>query len=445
MALGGVYMADTDGNIGVEKTSLTEKISGLLFDISGQPDFWTTGPAAIAAAKLKDTVVEINQLEDLVELGIAAYTGELDEKNISKDFLSGIPYYHIKHYFQLNGGNGRLFIAFADCSKGWSALSDMQQVSGGIINQFGVWTEQPLWKIIDDEAPKYGVNMVADLQMTMNAMANNSHAPAVVVLNANTSKVQNGDSQEAQVVFSKIPEVKKLESRYVSIAISQGIDSEVRAMQTSLASTTPVGNVGAVLGVLSTSNVAESIGYVMQHNLRNLFADVEMGFGDSTVKDGKLANSLRYSALTDKQIDTLHDAGYIFLCKYAGLEGNVYFNADTSCSEGDYRTIARNRVINKSRRNVRQVLLPYTNAPLKVDQNTGQLSAAQITIFKNAVEAALKVMADTEEISGIGTVQIPAGQNILKNDTLKLKYALIPMGTAQRIEVTEGFAVSSQK
>ena len=41
MALGGVFMSDIDGNIGVEKTNVTERISGLLFDISGQTDFWT--------------------------------------------------------------------------------------------------------------------------------------------------------------------------------------------------------------------------------------------------------------------------------------------------------------------------------------------------------------------------------------------------------------------
>ena len=51
-------------------------------------------------------------------------------------------------------------------------------------------------------------------------------------------------------------------------------------------------------------------------------------------------------------------------------------------------------------------------------------------------------MSEAEEISGTGTVQIPANQNVLKNDTLVLKYTLIPMGTAQTINVTEGFAVS---
>ena len=115
MALGGVYMTDTDGNIGKDISNLTEKVCGLLFDISGQPDFWTKGPGATLAESLKDTVIEFNSLEDAVEAGITAYTGEMDEDGVSKDFLHGIPYYHIKHFFTLAGGSGRLFVMFADC------------------------------------------------------------------------------------------------------------------------------------------------------------------------------------------------------------------------------------------------------------------------------------------------------------------------------------------
>lgn len=442
MALGGVYMQDIDGAIGFEKTNVTEKISGLLFDISGQPDFWTKGPAAQMADKLKDSVVEINSLDDAIALGIAKYTGESEEGGTSKDFLYGIPYYHIRHYFQLNGGTGRLFIAFADCSANWEALNYMQRASGGIINQFGIWTEQSLWRVTDAAAEKYAIDIVDDVQLLANGMANEDHAPAVFILNANTAKVKTATGTNTQVTFSMIPSCKTKEARYVAVALSQGIDTDVKAMQMALGSKTPVGNIGAILGILSTSNVAESIGFVNTHNVGNYFPDIEMGFGDCEVADGALKNTMRYAAMTQKQVDTLHDNGYIFLCKYAGLEGNCYFNGDSTCSNGDYRTLSRNRVINKSRRGVRQALLPYVNCPLKLDPATGQLSAAQTTVFKNLVEDVLNMMTTAEEISGVGAVVIPPNQNVLQNDKLILKYTLIPMGTAQTIDVTEGFAVS---
>ena len=57
MALGGVFMTDTDGNIGTEKVNLTEKVCGLLFDISAQSNFWTVGVGATLAAKLQNTVL----------------------------------------------------------------------------------------------------------------------------------------------------------------------------------------------------------------------------------------------------------------------------------------------------------------------------------------------------------------------------------------------------
>lgn len=455
MALGGVYMSDIDGNIGVEKTNVSEKVSGLLFDIAGQTNFWESGPAKAMAAQLKDAVVELNCLEDAIALGIVPYNGEKTEDTVTgegasqvtvpgetKDFLYGIPYYHIKHYFQINGGSGRLFICFADCSENWNALNLMQRAAVGMINQFGIWTEQSLWRLTDSQATQYSIELVGDIQTLATKMANESHAPAVFILNANSAKVKDA-TDENEVVFSMIPNAKLKECRYVAISLSQGIDTEVSVMQKSLESKTPVGNIGALLGILSTSNVAESIGFVSPHNMGNYFPDVEFGFGNVELgSDGELKNTMRYSAMTDRQIDTLHDNGYIFLCKYAGLEGRVYFNGDSTCSEQDYRTIARNRVINKSRRGVRQALLPYVNSPLKIDPATGQLSAAQITVFKNLVEDVLRLMADAEEISGIGKVDIPAKQNVLKNDKLALKYSLIPMGTAQTIDVTEGFAVS---
>lgn len=440
MSLGGVFMTDADGNIGVERTSLSEKVCGLLFDISAQTDFWTKGPAATMAANLKDTVVELNSMDDVAALGIKAYTGVATE-GVSQDFLYGIPYYHIDHFFKLNGGTGRLFVAFADCSTNWNALTDMQQASGGIISQFGVWTEQSLWRETDAAAEKYSMQIVDDIQTVANTMANKLHAPAVVILNANPAKIKTASGSNTTVAFSKIPSCI-VDCRYVSVALGQAVDTDVRAMQVALDSKTPVGNIGAVLGLLASMNVANNIGCVMDCNLGNYFPDIEFGFGDCTLESGALKNSMRYAALSPKQLDTLDDLGYIFLMKYSGREGQVFFNGDGTCSDGDYRSISRNRVMNKSRRAVRQVLLPYVNYKIRVDPATGQLSTAHITLFTNLVTDVLQAMVDNEEVSGIGAVTVPASQNILKNDKLILSYSLIPMGHSKTIEVTEGFVLS---
>lgn len=143
------------------------------------------------------------------------------------------------------------------------------------------------------------------------------------------------------------------------------------------------------------------------------------------------------------QLDDLDDKGYIFLCKYSGLESGVFFSKDQTCSNGDYRTVARNRTIHKSRRAVRNALLPYVNSPLKVDPSTGYLSSAKITMFQNIVSDILTTMQNNEEISGF-SVTIDKNQNVLKNDTLIIKYSLVPVGVASRIEVVEGLALTNK-
>jgi len=261
-------------------------------------------------------------------------------------------------------------------------------------------------------------------------------------LNANTSKIATTKGDANAVVWSKIPSCV-VDARYVSVLLGQGLDSTVSAMQCSLTSTTPVGNIGAALGELSNSNVGESIGWVANHDLITYFPDIEFGFGDSTIQNSALKNSTKYSSLSQAQLDNLDNLGYVFLCRYVGYEGHVFFSSDQTCSNGDYCTIARNRVINKSRRSIRTALLPYVNSPIKVNRSNGQLPTAVITIFTNLITDVLNAMTDAEEISGIGKISIPASQNILKNDRLIIQYTIVPLGTAKEIRVTEGLTLSA--
>lgn len=447
-------MNDSDGNIGYSVPNNTERICGMLFDISGQADFWSGAYASTVADKLQNTVVELNTLQDAVDAGIIPFDAETDT---TSNFLHGIPYYHIKHFFDVAGGSGRLFVMFADCSTNFDALITMQKSAFGVINQFGVWTEQYLWSHIDSEAPQYSVRLVGDLHAIASTLANDYNAPVSILLNANSAKVLGatvpGENEEDpgtttiydSVDLSKIPTCI-ISKRYVSVLLGQGIDNDVSAMQCKLTSKTPVGNIGAALGILSIASVAESIGWVERYDVVSQFPDIEMGFGDSSINvtTGKLNNSIYYSSLSTSQIDTLEDKGYIFLCRYVGYEGHVFFSSDRTCDDGDYRTISRNRTINKSRRGVRRALLKYVNSPVKIDPATGQLAATQIAIYSNTVKDVLNEMVNNSEVSGIGSIIIPGDQNILQTDRLNISYALVPIGTAKEIRVTEGFVLKQQ-
>ena len=410
-------MTDTDGNIGSSSMTSTEKVTGLLFDISGQENFFTEGAGLTLKDRLQGTVVELNSMDDVEELGLTPYSADGDS------LLFGIPYYHINHFFTINGGSGRLFLMFADCEQNWDAVEELQRASHGMIHQMGIWTDKSLWK------------------QTAVSMANDN-APVSILLSANPGTVATMDTPITKVDISKIPSCKN-NSRYVTVLLGQGLDADVTAMQVANTNHTPVGTIGAALGCLALASVQESIAWVNKFNLAGYFPDIEMGFGDMTLSGSSFTSTLKYSSLNKTQLDALDDKGYVFLCKYQGLENGVYFSKDQTCSDGDYRTIARNRTINKSRRAVRNALLPYVHSPLKVDPSTGQLSSAKITMFQNIVNDILGTMQTNEEISG-GSAKIDSSQNVLENDTLVIKYSIVPIGTASRIEVVEGLALTNK-
>lgn len=437
MALGGVFMSDTDGNIGSSSTTSTEKVTGLLFDISKQSKFYTEGAGLAVKDKLEGNVIEINSMSDLKELGITAYSGDA-----SKDLLFGIPYYHINHFFSIQGDTGRLYIMFADCSTDWSAIDQMQRAAHGMINQLGVWTEQSLWKQTDPEADTYSVDLVTSLNSKATSLAD-ENAPLSILLCANTAVVATADEDKKQVELSKIPSCVTLDARFVTVLLGQGLDTDVSAMQLANENCTPVGTVGAALGAIAYASVHESFAWVNKFNMVGYFPDIEMGFGDVSTSDGKFVSTMKYSSLNRLNLDDLDDKGYVFLCKYSGLESGVYFSKDQTCTDGDYRTVARNRTIHKSRRAVRNALLPYVNSPLKVDPSTGYLSTAKITMFTNIVKDILETMVTNEEISGY-SVTIDKTQNVLVNDTLLIQYSIVPVGVATRIEVVEGLSLTNK-
>lgn len=437
MALGGVFMSDTDGNIGTSSTTSTEKVTGLLFDISKQAKFFEEGAGLAVKDKLQGNVIEINSMDDLKELGITAYSGDTE-----KDLLFGIPYYHINHFFGIQGSTGRLFIMFADCGVDWNAIEQMQRAAHGMINQLGVWTEQSLWKQTDPEAETYSIDLVTDLQSKAASLAD-ENAPLSILLCANSAVIATDEESVKKVELGKIPTCV-INARFVSVLLGQGLDADVSAMQLANQNLTPIGNIGAALGCIASASVQESFAWVNKFNLIGYFPDIEMGFGDVTLNsESKLTSTLKYSSLNKIQLDDLDDKGYIFLCKYSGLESGVFFSKDQTCSNGDYRTVAGNRTIHKSRRAVRNALLPYVNSPLKVDPSTGYLSSAKITMFQNIVSDILTTMQNNEEISGF-SVTIDKNQNVLKNDTLIIKYSLVPVGVASRIEVVEGLALTNK-
>ena len=447
MALGNVIIKDVDGNIPSSGVSGQEKVTGLLFDVSLQPELFTAGYGKNNESKLKlgDVLYITNFKSAIKDFGIIerVETTEDDENNVN--FLHGIPAYHIREFFRMSGnvdGNGKLYVMFADCSASWDAIDVMQRVAGGTINQLGVWTEQPLWKLNGAEE-KYNLNIVKTLNGKAVAMAD-QHQPLSIVLSANSSNTGSSTSEGKQINLNKIP-TAICESSRISVIFGQARSSKVLTMQKRNVNNTPVGFIGARLGAIARANVQESVAWVKMFNLfDDEFQDIELGFGDiNLTADDEFVSLNMYESLSPVLLDDLDEKGYIFPMKYAGRENGIYISKDQTCSVGDYRTIARNRTINKSRRAVRAALLPYVNSPLLVNPATGFLAPSKISAFKTLIGDILAKMQTAQEISGYA-VNIDANQNVLIDDTLRISYVIVPVGVATKIYVEEGLSLTAK-
>lgn len=447
MGLGNVFIRDIDGNIPYEPSSSSnEKVTGLLFDVSLQPELFTTGYGKNNEAKLKlNDVAYITSFSSAVkDFGIIERVVATEEEESNVNFLYGIPAYHIKEFFRMSASSsGKLYVMFADCSSSWDALETMQRVAKGSINQLGIWTEQPLWKA-NGAAGTYNLNLVKGLNEKAEMLATQNQ-PLSLVLCANPSNTGSDTTEGRQIDLNKIPSCI-CESSRVSCIFGQAHNNLVSLMQIRNKTHCPVGFLGAVLGAITRANVQESIAWVKQFNLfSDDFQEIELGFGDINLDDAEehFISLNRYESLSPVLLDDLDDKGYIFLIQYAGRQNGIYISKDQTCSNGDYRTIARNRTINKSRRAVREALLPYVNAPLLVNPSTGYLAASKISSFKTLVGEVLGKMKSAQEISGY-SVTIDANQNVLVNDTLKISYIIVPVGVATRIIVEEGLSLTEK-
>ncbi len=448
MALGNVFIRDVDGNIPYDTGSSNEKVTGLLFDVSLQPGLFTEGYGKTNESKLKlGDVCYITSFKSAVsDFGIIKRVEATEEEEATVNFLHGIPAYHIHEFFRMSGnvnGTGKLYVMFADCSTTWNAIEVMQRAAGGMISQLGIWTEQPLWKA-NGAAEKYGLNLIKGLNDVAVALAEQNQ-PLSLVLSANPSNTGADTTEGRQIDLNRIPSCVCEASR-ISCIFGQAHHEAVSLMQMRNRNHTPVGFLGAVMGALAKASVHESIAWVKQFNLfTDHFQEIELGFGDINLDEAEenFLSLNRYESLSPSLLDELDDKGYIFPIKYAGRENGIYISKDQTCSTGDYRTIARNRTINKSRRAVRAALLPYVNSPLMVNPSTGFLAPSKITSFKTLVGDILAKMQAAQEISGYA-VTIDANQNVLVDDTLRISYVIVPVGVAVKIYVEEGLSLTAK-
>lgn len=446
--LGGVFTTDIDSKRDSNVFLSTENVVGLIFDTSIVGGLEAAlGTDTLAATNFAGgNVVELNTSKDVTEAGI------------DETVLAGIAKYHLDCFFSLAGGTQRIFVSFmnSDDDPDFEAVEKMQLISGGIIYQIGVWTGKPLAKKNADGT--YSIeaeNVCAKLEAVAEVLGGKvgitnyeGNAPLNILVSA---PILN----EAVIDIKKLPDLSGMNMPKVTALLGQAPSDTVHELMCAInhvkdtASYAPVGCVGAALGCLAVAPANESIAHVASFNLAAIMQDAELGFGKlvEDVDNKKYAAESSFTNIKTigytKRNTYLHKNGYVFLTNHDGLENSIFFSSDQTLSTGDYRTLARCRVMHKSRRVVRRALLPRVNSNVEIDVSTGTLSASTVAELQNLVIEALdKNMVEPgtskPQISG-RTCTIDANQNVLDTDAIDIEYALVPLGVTSVISATEGF------
>ena len=389
-----------------------EKVGGILFDISGFDN-------PFADYLQLDENFGSQQIRLINNMDDAEYIGIKDN-----GFLGGLVYYHILAFYNYIGTDAPLFIAFADCSSNWDFISTMQRQCGGKMFQLGIWTHQNLWEIDGSTGLIAFSSLVVDIENATEELTGKvglpspSPTPLSVILSPNTNI-----GEFRNFSLKKLPDGFSLDAPKVSVLLYQNGTDAVHNMQNNMPDNAPVGSIGLTMALLCLAGAEESIGNVKDYNLNK---------NDNYEEPEVVANGMYYktSELSKNVLNIVTSLGYIVPVNYAAKEGECFLNGDMTFSNGDYCTIANNRVIHKCRRAIFSVLLPYLHSNQLYDSSRKGLAASVIQTFYEEIGAALS----GKLINKTGNYQINGYQidtfdteNILEDDSVTIQYTVGPV------------------
>lgn len=417
-----------------QSVSFDESVSGMLFDYAYRQDVFSDYPLANHFFNNGDVVL-INSLT------------EAEAHGITSDLMNGIPYYHIKKYYEYIGEDSKLYVSFFSCIQNgepnFEIIEDMQQQVGGAIFQLGIWTEQFLWNCSDGN---YGfTNLLGSIQARLDNLSGNGTVesesfPMSVVLFPNTT-ITYGETDSAYTIdINKIPEALDLGFHGISVVLGQNGNDEIHSMQEKNIAKCPVGMMGYVMAILNLASAEMSIGSVLDFDLNKNedFLVPELGFGS-------LGESNNYSPISEinrvrKNILSLK--GYIIPVSYKAKEAQYFLSNDQTLSIGDYSTISNNRVINKCKRIIRSVLLPKIKSNYLINPSTGQMSdveSASITSeILNKIDDFMVNKKNQPQIYG-RLVSVTTDSDFVNSDKISVNVTIVSKYSSSEINFKDEY------
>ena len=170
-----------------------------------------------------------------------------------------------------------------------------------------------------------------------------------------------------------------------------------------------------ICGLYARASVQESIGRTAAYS----------------ISEGKLSGLFPED---EDDIEALDVAGYLTFRQYDGLAGYYVTNARMMCPEdSDFRYAEDVRVKNKIIRLTRQAALRR----LQEDVDTENVDADLAAKAKFITADVEKQMVDKKEIASL-SVSVPAGQDILRTETMEMQIRYVPIGKIREIRIDLG-------
>jgi len=397
------------------RVSADESVSAMLFDLYGWEGSLDDYPPA-ADNFGKGKVMKLSSLEEAVAAGITT------------DILYGVPYYHIKCFFDLAGSDAGVYVAIADCHSDFSILDDIARLSGYTVFQAGIWTEQPLWTQTDESActpSPFLTALAAHLQKMSEAVVSDI---SVVVSGG------RGEESGSGTDLTVLPDLTSLRQPRLSVVLGQPTSDDLHTMQHATSRLTPPGMIGRVMALLTLLPAEDSIGSVMKGDLNKAedIDDAEIGFGKTSDDYTPVGD------ITDNLYRSLAEKAYIMPLRYDGIETGLFLSGDPTATRGDVNTISLARVLRKAKRIVLQALLPYINADWHANGGLSKAAQAEINGAVSESLAARLLCADKGTLQAESiTVTVDPSTTLLSDDGISLSFAIIPLGQEKEIHLRE--------
>ena len=387
-----------------------ESVGAILFDLSGFDDPFNGYP--LLYHNFKDNQVKcIKNMDDAVLLGI-----------VNDGFLNGMLYYHLSQFFDFVGEDQSIYILMADCSKNWDVLQFMQQEVSGRIFQVGVWTSQPIWKLKEDGSIGF-TSLITDLQAQADeingkvGVSTHTMVPLSIILSGNSNYL-DGEN----INFKNLPNALELNCPKVSVPLVQNGSQAIKSMQSNNPLQAPVGALGLIMACLAICGAEESIASLEKCDLNKNegFNNPEWGVG---------SNGTPMESVHRVWANIISSRGYIIPIDYEGEEASYFLSSDQTLSEGDFSSIANNRVMHKCRRAMCTALIPYVNSNHIYMPGTKTISSTSLSIITDSINTLLySVMRNKSgqmQIDG-KVVTFLDNDDILETDSISLKIDIKP-------------------